>query len=78
MNFLQKLDGNKTYVVAIFMAVVSTIHYIAVGDFSVAAFLQYVQSDAVAAGIAALRHGMAKTPPTGNGGNLTGGVQQGG
>ena len=74
MQFLQAIDGNKTYLCSIFAGLLATIHFIVVGDFSWAAVSQYAQSDVIIAAIAALRHGISKIQPTGNGGNITKGA----
>lgn len=78
MNILKSVDGNKTYIIAIVAAIFAGIHFIVVGDFSLAAILQFGQSEVVVAGVAALRHGIQKAQDAaGNQGNLPGGFQKG-
>ena len=78
MDVLQKIDGNKTYIIAILGGVAAIIHFVVTGDYSIAAMLQLVQGTALCGMFAALRHGLQKTQDAvGNGVNLTAGVQKG-
>jgi len=73
MNWLNKLDGNKTYIMAVIGGIFAIIHLVTVGDYSLATLLQFSQSAAFLAMVAALRHAVSKVTPVPNGGNLPGG-----
>jgi hypothetical protein len=60
MSFLQKIDGSKTYILAIITGVFTLIHFMVTGDYSLASFIQLSQDATVLAMVAALRHGIAK------------------
>ena len=60
MNLLAKVDGNKTYILAVIGGIMSVVHYIVVGDYTMASFIQLSQDAGFCALIAALRHGVAK------------------
>ncbi len=78
MNFLKLVDGNKTYIMAILAGGFALIHFLSVGNYSLAALLQISQSEAIVGMVAALRHGVQKTQDAvGNQGNLISGLQKG-
>lgn len=68
MNILQKIDGNKTYILAIIGGLLGIVHFMVVGDYSVSSFITLSQDSGFCAMIAALRHGIAKA---GNQGTVT-------
>lgn len=68
MNFLQKIDGNKTYILAVIAGVFTAVHFIITSDYSLASFIQLGQDQTIVAMVAALRHGIAKS---GNQGTVT-------
>lgn len=68
MNFLQRIDGSKTYILAIITGIFTLIHFMITGDYTLASFVQLSQDTTIIAMVAALRHGIAKS---GNQGNVT-------
>lgn len=61
MNWLQKIDGNKTYIMAVIGGIFAIIHFLITGDYTMASFLQLGNDTAFCAMVAALRHGIAKS-----------------
>ena len=68
MNFLEMIDGNKTYICTIGAAIFTIVHFMIVGDYHLGSFIVLSQDATVIAAIAALRHGIAKS---GNQGIIT-------
>lgn len=68
MNILQMLDGNKTYIMAVIGGAFAIVHFLIIGDYTMASFLQLGNDTAFCAMVAALRHGIAKA---GNQGIIT-------
>ena len=71
MNILLAIDGKKTYILAVITGILTLIHFMVIGDYSMASFIQLSQDQTIIAAIAALRHGIAKA---GNQGNAPGGT----
>lgn len=68
MQWLQKIDGNKTYIMAVVGGVFAIVHFLIVGDYTMGSFFQLGNDTAFCGMVAALRHGIAKS---GNQGVLT-------
>lgn len=60
MNWLQKIDGNKTYILAIITGVFTLIHFMVTSDYSLSSFITLSQDTTVLAMVAALRHAISK------------------
>lgn len=71
MKWLQKIDGNKTYILTIAGGIFALIHFAVIGDWSMTALIQLSQNEAFIGTLAALRHGIAKA---GNQGVVTTGT----
>lgn len=60
MSFLSKIDGNKTYILVFVGGLFAVVHFLVIGDYSMASFIQLGQDQAFLGMVAALRHGVAK------------------
>lgn len=60
MQWLQKIDGNKTYIMAVVGGAFAIVHFLIVGDYTMGSFMQLGNDTAFCAMVAALRHGIAK------------------
>lgn len=60
MQWLQKIDGNKTYILAVIGGLFAIVHFMIVGDYTMGAFLQLGNDAAFCGMVAALRHGIEK------------------
>ena len=66
MNWLLKIDGNKTYILAVVTGLLTLVHFFITSDYSISSFIQLSQEQTVIAMVAALRHGIAKAGNQGN------------
>lgn len=60
MNILQMIDGKKTYILAVITGIFTLIHFMVIGDYSMASFIQLSQDAGIISMVAALRHGVSK------------------
>ena len=60
MVWLQKIDGQKTYILTIITGIFTLVHFCVTSDYSLSSFIQLSQDAGVLAMVAALRHGISK------------------
>lgn len=60
MKWLQKIDGNKTYIMVVIGGLFAIVHFLIIGDYTIGSFIQLGNNTSFCGMVAALRHGISK------------------